>query len=194
MTKIKICGLMNLDDIKAVNQAKPDLAGFIFAKGRHHLELCQALQMRKALDPQIKSVGVFVNAPIHEMLQAVESGAVSMIQLHGQETEDTVKQIQARNIPVINVFKPDLIDLNTVANYIMIDSGSGNGQLIDWQNLQITTNKPLFIAGALDQDNLEKTIETVHPDLVDLSRGVETNGQKDPEKILNIVSKAHALY
>lgn len=96
MTKIKICGLMNLDDIKAINQAKPDLAGFIFAGGRHHLDLAQALKMRQALDPSIKSVGVFVNAPVTEMVEAVESGAVSLIQLHGQESEDTVKQLQEK--------------------------------------------------------------------------------------------------
>ncbi|WP_125708921.1 phosphoribosylanthranilate isomerase [Companilactobacillus zhongbaensis] len=194
MTKIKICGLMNLDDIKAINQAKPDLAGFIFAGGRHHLDLAQALKMRQALDPSIKSVGVFVNAPVTEMVEAVESGAVSLIQLHGQESEDTVKQLQAKNIPVINVFKPDTINLNTAADYIMIDSGSGNGQLIDWQKLKITTKKPLIIAGALDINNLHDAINAIHPDFVDISRGVESAGQKNSEKILQIVPKAHALY
>lgn len=194
MTKIKICGLMTLDDIQDINQAKPDLAGFIFAGGRHHLDLKQALLLREKLDPAIKSVGVFVNAPLAEMIQAVKSGAVSMIQLHGQETEEIVKQLKAKNIPVINVFKPDTLNLNTAADYIMIDSGSGNGQLIDWQKLKITTNKPLIIAGALDINNLDVAITSIHPDFVDISRGVESAGKKDPTKILQIVPKAHSLY
>lgn len=194
MTKIKICGLMTLKDIHAVNQAHPDLAGFIFAGGRHHLELEQALKMRQALDPTIKSVGVFVNASLEEMLQVVESGAVSMIQLHGQEPESIVKKLQQENIPVINVFKPKDLNLSTSANYIMIDSGSGDGKLIDWKQFKITTDKPLFIAGALNQDNLANAINATHPDLVDLSRGVETNGQKDPTKIQQIVTKAHSLH
>ncbi|MFD1472348.1 phosphoribosylanthranilate isomerase [Companilactobacillus mishanensis] len=193
MTKIKICGLMTLDDIKAVNEAKPDLAGFIFAPGRHQINLEQALKMRKELDSSIKSVGVFVNASLDEMLKVINSGAVSMIQLHGNETPDTIKLLQDKNIPVIKVYKPDNLPTSTTADYLMIDSGSGNGKPIQWDKLRIKTDKPLIIAGALDTLNIEQAIKTTEPDFVDLSRGVETDGSKDPIKINKIVQLVHQL-
>lgn len=183
---------MNLADIQAVNNAQPDLAGFIFANGRHHLNYEQAKKMREKLDPRIESVGVFVNAPIEEMIQAVESGIVSIIQLHGQEDESIVKKLQQNGIPVINVFKPDQIR-DTAADYIMLDSGSGNGQLIQWNKLNLSIDKPLFIAGALNSDNVAEAIKQIHPDFVDLSRGVETDGNKDAKKIKNIVNLVHQI-
>lgn len=192
MTKIKICGLMNLADIQAVNNAQPDLAGFIFANGRHHLDFEQAKKMRAELAPNINSVGVFVNAPIEEMLKAVKAGIVSMIQLHGQEDETVVKKLQQQHIPVINVFKPHNLR-NTAADYIMLDSGSGDGSLIQWDQLNLSIKKPLFIAGALNFDNVAKAIAQTHPEFVDLSRGVETDGHKDADKIKNIVNLVHQI-
>jgi Phosphoribosylanthranilate isomerase len=193
MTKIKICGLMTVDDIKAVNQAHPDLAGFIFANGRHQINLITALKLRKLLDPTIPSVGVFVNEPIDSMLKIYDSGAISMIQLHGQEDENTVKVLQAHQIPIINVFKPSQNNPQTNADYLMLDSGSGNGMTVDWQKIRIEIKQPLIIAGALDINNVTTAIKTIHPAYVDLSRGVETNNVKDPQKISKIVTLVHQL-
>lgn len=192
MTKIKICGLMTTADIEAVNQAGPDLAGFIFASGRHQISLKTALKLRQKLNPDITSVGVFVNAPVSEMLEVYKSGAISMVQLHGQEDEKIIAALQDHQIPVIKVFQPET-KRPTQADYLMIDSGAGNGKLLDWQRLQLTSSKPLIVAGALDIENIQQVIKTIHPDYVDLSRGVETNGQKDPEKIFQIVKLVHQI-
>ena len=193
MTKIKICGLMTKHDIKAVNRARPDLAGFIFAKGRHQIDLKTALILRKLLAPSIPSVGVFVNAPIESMLKIYNSGAISIIQLHGQESENTVKTLQAHKIPIIKVFKPSQNKPQTNADYLMLDSGSGNGTAVDWQKIQFKPKQQLIIAGALDINNVATAIKTIHPTYVDLSRGVETNNIKDPQKISEIVTLVHQL-
>lgn len=193
MTKIKVCGLMTTEDIQAVNNARPDLAGFIFAGGRHHISLDQALELRRQLDPAIDSVGVFVNAPIDEMIQAYDSGAISIIQLHGQEDETVVAKLQNHGITVINVFKPTNIQPDTIADSIMLDSGSGDGKPVQWEKFKLATTKPLIIAGALNIDNVSDAIHVIHPTLVDLSRGVETNGQKDPQKISEIVKLVHSI-
>ncbi|CAJ1197615.1 phosphoribosylanthranilate isomerase [Companilactobacillus nantensis] len=193
MTQIKICGLMTSADIQAVNQAQPDLAGFIFAKGRHQLDLITALKLRQELDSKIPSVGVFVNAPLAEMIAIFNSGAISMIQLHGQESEQTVVALQKLHIPVINVFQPTGIPAETQADYLMLDSGQGNGKLIDWSNLNIKHTQPLIIAGALNIQNIEQATQLSQPDIVDISRGVETNGQKDARKIFEIVKLVHQL-
>ena len=67
MTKIKICGLKTIEDIEAVNRWKPDFAGFVFASGKRQITPGQAAELRRALDPKIQAVGVFVNAPLKEM-------------------------------------------------------------------------------------------------------------------------------
>lgn len=191
MTQIKICGLMTRTDIEAVNRATPDFAGFVFAGGRHHVSLDQALELRQYLDPKITSVGVFVNAPISTMLAAVAQGVISMVQLHGNESEDVVRCLQVQSIPVIRVFQlPATKKLKTVADYLMVDSGSGTGKVLDWQHLEIV---PDILAGALDSQNLKRAIEIVQPKIVDVSRGVETNGRKDRQKIETIVALAHQL-
>ena len=193
MTKIKICGLMTSADIAAVNRAKPDLAGFIFAGGRHRIDLTTALKLRNKLNHDIPSVGVFVNAPMEEMVTAVNSGAVSMIQLHGQESETVVNDLQVLGIPVIDVFRPSNKLPHTKADYLMLDSGSGDGKVVNWQKLRINREQPLIIAGALNSENVQSAIQNIQPAFVDLSRGVETNGQKDPQKILEIVNLVHQL-
>ena len=192
MTKIKICGLMTTEDVEAVNQAKPDLAGFIFAAGRHQISLSQALNLRNKLDDKIPSVGVFVNASLEEMFNAIKSKAVSMIQLHGSESETVIKELQQQSIPVIKVFKPDQMR-KTQADYVMLDSGKGNGKIIQWQNYQYDFSQPLIIAGNLNSKNITSAIKAIEPQFVDLSRGVETNNQKDPQKINEVVKLVHQL-
>ena len=192
MTKIKICGLMTPKDIAAVNTAKPDLAGFIFASGRHQISLSQAMTLRKYLDPQIPSVGVFVDAPLEEMFNAIKSKAVSMIQLHGSESETVIEKLQQQNIPVIKVFKPGQIR-KTQADYVMLDSGKGDGKIVQWQNYRNNFSQPLIIAGNLNLKNITTAIKAIKPQFVDLSRGVETNNQKDPQKINEIVKLVHQL-
>jgi len=190
MTKIKICGLMTVEDIDAVNQAQPDLAGFIFAGGRHHVSLEQAIKLRQRLDSQIQSVGVFVDAPIEEILKVVDSGAISIVQLHGDESEDMVHVLQNLGIEVIQVFKlPTKRILKTSADYLMVDSGSGDGEALNWNQLKIA---PDILAGAIDINNVYEAINIVKPKIIDVSRGVEINGKKDCGKIKQIVNAVHA--
>ncbi|WP_195701296.1 phosphoribosylanthranilate isomerase [Companilactobacillus futsaii] len=192
MTKIKICGLMTPKDIEAVNSAKPDLAGFIFAPGRHQINLSQAMVLRKKLNKEIPSVGVFVDAPLEEMHKVIKSKAVSMIQLHGSESETVIEKLQQQNIPVIKVFKPDQIR-KTQADYVMLDSGKGDGKRVQWQDYQNDFSQPLIIAGNLNFKNITSAVKAIKPQFVDLSRGVETDNQKDPQKINEIVKLVHQL-
>jgi len=181
---------MTVEDIDDVNQAQPDLAGFIFAGGRHHVSLEQAIKLRQRLDSQIQSVGVFVDAPIEEILKVVDSGAISIVQLHGDESEDMVHVLQNLGIEVIQVFKlPTKRILKTGADYLMVDSGSGDGEALNWNQLKIT---PDILAGAIDINNVYEAINIVKPKIIDVSRGVEINGKKDCGKIKQIVNAVHA--
>ena len=86
-TQIKICGLMRADDVAAVNQAKPDFAGFIFAASRRQLTLTAAADLSARLAPSIQAVGVFSDQSLDEILQAVLEAKLAVVQLHGHEDD-----------------------------------------------------------------------------------------------------------
>ena len=94
MTKIKICGLFRPIDIEYVNEALPDYIGFVFAKSKRQVTPEQAGTLRKGLNPQIKAVGVFVNAPMEEVIQLLNNGTIDLAQLHGDEDEEYIKRLK----------------------------------------------------------------------------------------------------
>ncbi|UQS86006.1 phosphoribosylanthranilate isomerase (plasmid) [Nicoliella spurrieriana] len=193
MTKIKICGLTNPTEIEIINQVHPDLAGFVFAGGRHQVTSKQAQQLRIQLDSQIKAVGVFVDTPIDEIIQLANDGVIQVAQLHGDQTEDDVQALQNAGIPVIRVFKPSRQSVTTTnADYVMVDSGNGSGQPLDWQSLQIQVKQPIILAGGLNPNNAQRAIDTVAPDYLDVSSGVEAAGKKSYELVNKMVTIAHS--
>ncbi len=188
MSKIKICGLKRLQDIDYVNALKPDFIGFILTSGFGRSitkETAKALKAR--LDKGIKAVGVFVNDDAEVINSFVADGIIDMVQLHGNESADFCKAI---NAPVIKVFKPEAFDkiseYEPFADYFLFDSGTGTGKTFDWGSIP-KTEKPFFLAGGLSADNLEKAINRVKPFAVDLSSSVETDGFKDFEKIKKVM-------
>ncbi len=190
MTQIKICGLMREQDADVINEVKPDFAGFVFAPSRRQISLETALRFRQIIDDTIPTVGVFVNAPLDEMLTVFRSGAIQYVQLHGNEPEDTVQALKDAGAKVFQVYKPDEPITPTAADYTMLDSGAGSGIPLDWKRVPQASH-PFILAGGLTPENVAEAITTVHPDVVDVSSGVETNKQKDPEKIRAIVTTAH---
>lgn len=190
MTKIKICGLSRPEDIDTVNRLKPDYIGFMFYKpSRRYVTLSRALELKKALDPDIKAVGVFLDAPFEEILKAVQSGCLDLIQLHGHEDEGYLLKLRAlTSLPVIRAFvmkeARDAEALQTsLADHLLIDSGyGGTGETFDWSLLS-GVKRPYFLAGGLDPRNVRTAVRELHPFGVDVSSGVETDGLKDPVKI-----------
>ncbi|GAP04239.1 phosphoribosylanthranilate isomerase [Fructobacillus tropaeoli] len=107
MTKIKICGLMTEEEALMANEARPDLAGVVFAPGRHQVTAEEALVVRQALDDRIPLVGVFVAEPVETILKLVETGTIQMIQLHGQRPITEVRRLRVAGVPIIQVLVGD---------------------------------------------------------------------------------------
>lgn len=200
--KIKICGLKRPEDIRAVNEAKPDYAGFIveFAKSHRSVTEDQVRRLAKELNPDILPVGVFVNAPIELPTRLLAEGTIALAQLHGQEDEKYIKMLKERTKkPVIKAFSiktaADIEEaLGSPADYILLDQGAGGtGKTFDWSLVPEIT-RPYFLAGGLSIDNLEKAAMTLHPWAVDLSSSLETDGYKDAKKIMEAVAIVRALY
>ena len=195
MTKIKICGIMREEDCTALNEALPDLAGFIlWEKSRRYITPETALKFRGILDRRIKTVGVFVDADIDTICDIASSGAVDVIQLHGKEDAVTVQRVkEITGLPVMKAFTvrgASDIDgaMQTPADMLLLDNGRGTGESFDWDNLE-DVDRLYYLAGGLDPENVGAAVTRYCPYGVDVSSGVETDGQKDHDKIRKFVEE-----
>ena len=197
MVKVKICGLRRPEDIEAANLAKPDYVGFIFVPGtKRYVAPDQAAQFRKDLDADIQTVGVFVNAPIEEVVAICEAGTIDVVQLHGDEDQayidDLKGQVDQEIIKSVAV-GDDLAVEDKQADYVLFDSLSpnrgGSGKTFNWEMVSAYTDKPFFLAGGLGVENIEAALKVVRPYAVDASSSLETDGVKDPVKMQEFVAK-----
>ena len=207
-TMVKICGLRRPEDALAADRLKPDLAGFILSPGfRRSIDPEQAKMLRGILSPEIRAVGVFVDAPFEEILHAAEGGWIDMIQLHGKEDEAYIKKLAVlTDLPIIKAFRiREKRDLEaaaaSTAKWILLDSGTGTGKRFDWDLLDrflqenaadslFPGDHPWFLAGGLSTENVRAAIQRFHPAAVDVSSTVETDGFKDLAKMAAFLETA----
>ena len=187
MTKIKFCGLSRPCDIDFANEIMPDYVGFVFyEKSRRNISFEQAERLKKILNPEIKTVGVFVNETPEKILSF--SKILDLIQLHGNENEVYIENLRKlTSKTIIKAFKINSAEdvkkaLESPADYIMFDSGQGTGKNFDW-NLIKNVSRPYFLAGGLDIENVRDAVKLLNPFAVDVSSGIEINGFKDKSKM-----------
>lgn len=196
MVKAKICGIKNLQDVQAVNKHKPDFAGFVFYPlSKRYVSLIVARQLKAALNRHIKTVGVFVNAPVEEIAAAAELGIIDLVQLHGDEGNAYIAELKKIcKLPIIKAVRvQDENDIKRAdyynCDYLLFDTYSqsaygGTGRQFNTQLLKgVKIHKPYFIAGGLNADNVRHAIKGLKPFAADVSGGVETDGVKDAAKI-----------
>lgn len=193
--KIKICGLRRREDILAVNEAKPDYCGFIieFPSSFRSVTADEVRELVKELDPEIRPVGVFVNAPMELVRTLLDDGTLALAQLHGQEDESYIRELKTYTdkliIKAFSIKTTEDIEkaLQSPADYILLDQGGGGtGKTFDW-SLIPEIQRPFFLAGGIGASNLGQAIREIHPYAVDLSSSVETEKRKDPMKIRQVV-------
>lgn len=194
-TKIKICGLRRREDILAVNEAKSDYCGFIieFPSSFRSVTADEVRELVKELDPEIRPVGVFVNAPMELVRTLLDDGTLALAQLHGQEDESYIRELKTYTdkliIKAFSIKTAEDIEkaLQSPADYILLDQGGGGtGKTFDW-SLIPEIQRPFFLAGGIGASNLGQAIREIHPYAVDLSSSVETEKRKDPMKIRQVV-------
>lgn len=190
MTKIKLCGLSRPCDIEAANRLQPEYIGFVFApKSRRYVNAEKAVELKKLLHPAIKAVGVFVRENPETVAGLLRNGTIDIAQLHGGESEDYIKQLRMlTGKPLIKAFRIDTeqdveASNRSSADYVLLDSGQGGtGTVFDW-NLLEKIDRPYFLAGGLNADNVRGAIDILNPYAVDVSSGIETDGYKDIQKM-----------
>jgi phosphoribosylanthranilate isomerase len=214
MTRIKICGLGEIDQAQAASEYGADYIGLVFAPSRRQVTREQAVQIRKALGslkirPAI--VGVFVNLPAKEVNAISCECGLDLIQLSGDESLEFCQEIDLPVIKTIHVSESSSFkEINeTIAKGTQIGSKNKITFLLDTQikgsyggtghafNRQIakevSKSNRVIIAGGLGPENIDNLLKEVNPWGVDVSSGVETGGKKDLAKIKEFIQKVKSF-
>lgn len=190
MTKIKICGLSTASAVETACQSGADYIGFVFAESPRRVSLEQAQKLAALVPATVQKVGVFVSPSLTELQEAISMASLDLVQIHGDFDEELLTQIGR---PVIRAYqvKGALKDVSQQADYLLFDAPlAGSGQTFDWQSFDKNQiHQPFFIAGGLNTGNVREAIQHFAPYAVDVSSGVETDGQKDLEKIKEFIER-----
>ena len=190
MTKVKICGLSTKEAVKTTVSAGADYIGFVFAPSKRQVTVEQAIELAKFIPSHIQKVGVFVSPSRVELLEAVDKVGLDFVQVHGQVVDKLFENLPCGSIQAVQVDEGGHVP-NSQADYLLFDAPvAGSGQTFDWDQLDTTElAQPFFIAGGLNEDNVARAIQHFYPFAVDVSSGVETDGQKDHEKIIRFIER-----
>ena len=207
--KVKMCGISKVETIPAVVEAKPDYMGLVFAPSKRQVTVDQAKILVEELhrgyakkygsdtehdkNDTIKTVGVFVNETVDNLVTIANEANLDAVQLHGDEDEAFIQSLKERTN--VEVWKAIQIRtaadtekwIDSSADMLLFDAyhkdeRGGTGEVFDWSSLD-AFERPFMLAGGIDSTNVARAIRTVRPYGIDISSGIETNGVKDDEKI-----------
>jgi phosphoribosylanthranilate isomerase len=201
MMKVKICGIKSVDVALHAVSAGADALGFVFATSKREITPEQAREIIKELPQDTWKVGVFVDETPERIAEIAEAVGLTHIQLHGEEQVSLYKAQGKRLIKSISVrTNADIEKVRKVeADYILLDSPpglykGGNGTSFNWSlATKLKASNKILLAGGLNAENVQQAIKTVQPYMVDVSSGVETDGEKDPIKISNFIKEAKGI-
>ena len=211
--KVKMCGISKIETIPAVIEANPDYMGLVFAPSKRQVTVDQAKSLVKELHKQygnrysrdevqcsndvvqefIKTVGIFVNETLDNLVTIATEVNLDAVQLHGDEDEAFIQSLKERTN--VEVWKAVQIRsaadaeawIDSSADMLLFDAyhkdeRGGMGEVFDWSCLD-EFERPFMLAGGIDSTNVARAIRTVRPYGIDISSGIETEGVKDDEKI-----------
>lgn len=195
---VKICGITSPQDASLAERAGADAIGMIFVSGsKREVDLGRAGAIASAVGPFVTKVGVFRDAPVGDVREAVRRLRLDAVQLHGTEGPDVVAALRP-DVLVIKAlaFRLDL-ELETAEGYgadaILLDGVvAGSGETFDWEAAKRFAGlSRLIVAGGLDPSNVAAAVAALRPYAVDVASGVEASpGVKDPVRLREFVARA----
>jgi phosphoribosylanthranilate isomerase len=204
MTKIKICGIKTVDDALAAMDAGADLLGFNFyPNSPRYISVGQCRDVMSVMRKygQITYVGVFVNASVAEIRATMETAALTLAQLHGDETSEMIRSLDGRAFKAFRGV-PDRLNgfAREDAPALLVDASvkgayGGTGMTADWKRAaELAKHIPLLLAGGLTPENVAEAVRQVRPWGVDVASGVESSpGMKDAAKMKAFVKAVKRL-
>ncbi len=212
-TKIKICGITNIQNALLAAELGADFIGLIFyeqskrfVEDKKAREICKALASKY---PNVNKVGVFVEEKIDNIVKRINLIGLDLAQLHGNESNDFIIELKKKvsKIKIIMAIRvkedTDLVNeiINTCADYLLLDtytedSYGGTGKSFDWnilddakKELKNVFSQKVFLSGGINANNITKALE-FRPFAIDVSSGVESlPGKKDEKKLKELFVK-----
>jgi len=197
--RVKICGITNVQDAHRALDYGADALGFVFyAKSPRCVSPVMVRKIIGTLPPFVTTVGLFVNETIDQVRYIRRESGIDLLQLHGDESPETVSALGPDVIKAIRV--KDLHSVTGLDAYnvraFLLDAHSdaaygGTGLRFDWELVKHVEGAPVVLAGGLKPDNVAEAIRLTNPYGVDVSSGVEVSpGKKDPVKLKAFIDNA----
>jgi len=198
-TKIKICGVTNEKDVRFISMLDVDYIGFNFVKGtKRAVSESSAVKLAEIVPPYITPVAVVADPSLLDVKRISKKTGIKLFQFHGEEPVDFIRAVKETGIGIIKAFRPKNADETALAEdylgecgYFLVDAYSknqlgGTGKMVSRLVLKKMSafEKPLFLSGGLNPENVAGLVAEIQPFAVDVSSGVEkTPRSKDIEKV-----------
>ena len=212
---VKICGILQPADALVAIEAGADLIGMVFVPKRRRCRdiptaqsVVSAVRRLAAFPP---AVGLFADQPLEEVNRIVRDCELNMVQLCGHESLEYCGQVEVPVIKVLHILptwevehavallSEQVESLKEQGHWVTLDRRveglqGGTGQSFNWQIARELSNKGyrFLLAGGLDPENVADAVAAARPWGVDVSTGVETDGDKDPSKVRSFVAAARS--
>lgn len=203
-TRVKICGITREEDARAAIDSGADAIGLVFySKSPRYVELSAAAKIAREVGPFVSLVGLFVNADVAQVREAIKTVGLDLLQFHGDEDEAYCAQFEMPYLKAIRM-SPELELKKAVSRYpsargFLFDAWNkekygGTGETFEWERLSAVADIPFILAGGLTPENIEQAVTAVKPYAVDVSGGVEKSpGIKSPELIQQFIQRANTV-
>ena len=206
MTRVKICGITNLEDAQHAVELGAWALGMIFwPQSARACTVEQAEAIGAQLHRRVELAGVFVNATLDEVATTADVCRFTLLQLHGDEgpayCQEAARRTGCRVIKAARVH--DAAHVQALRAYMtdfhLLDAHSpkapgGTGESFDWELARLhPKTPPVILSGGLTPDNVGQAIAVGEPFAVDSASGTEAEpGRKDPAKVTAFVEAVEA--
>ena len=210
---IKICGITSEKDLKAAQQLGANFVGFVLVeKSKRFINLKKLELLSKIVSEPLKTVALLANPSDDFLEKLLSKSKVDYIQLHGDESPERVEEIaKITKVPLIKAIgvekNSDLLNIKCYerfADYILLDSKikesghlkGGRGISFNWSIIKgFNFNKPWFLAGGLNANNVIDAMKVTGAKMLDVSTGVETYpGNKSFDKMRKFIGRVNGEY
>ena len=204
MTRIKICGLTQREDLLAAVASGANALGFVFYhKSPRNINLQQAVQLSAIVPPFVTSVGLFVNPTVDAVREVMDLIPLDVLQFHGEEEPEFCAQFGRPYLKAIRV-KAGVNLVQCAAKYagaqgLLLDAfvegaHGGTGASFDWALIPRNLPLPIILSGGLHAGNVAEAVAQVRPYAVDVSSGVEASkGIKDAVKMTAFINEVKQI-
>jgi len=200
MVAIKICGVTRVEDALICVAAGVNSIGINFSRAsKRYCEPDRAAQIVKAVAGRALIVGVFVDAPLEEIVSVRDRVGLGCVQLHGSESPDLLNRLLPHAYKALRVRGPAIVHevARFPGDHVLLDAYvpgavGGTGARFDWSFARaVGRERRVTVAGGLTPDNVAEAIEVALPYCVDVASGVErTPGIKDAVLVHSFVAAA----